>query len=57
MSRGPRPAAQLVITRPNGTLLIQGVLRVEDVWGHVLRLAPLVPPDATWWVAGPDEKL
>lgn len=41
---------QVVITRPNGCVLVQAMPSVDDVAGWVGRLAPLVPPDATWQV-------
>lgn len=57
MSRGPRPVAQLVISRPDGSLLVQGVMDRQHIASFVRKLAPLVPHDATWRVAGPDEEL
>lgn len=57
MGRGPRPVAQLVIERPDGLRLIQGVMDREHIASFVRKLAPLVPHDATWRVAGPDEEL
>lgn len=54
MSRGPKPAARLVVERPNGTKLIQTVIKPDHLPDVVRRLAPLVPTDAVWQVMGPD---
>ncbi len=45
--------AQLIITRPNGSVLVQGMPRVGDLMRYVEGLAPLVPPDAEWQVVPP----
>ncbi len=47
---GPKPAAQIHITRPDGSMLLQGCARIKDVPAWVARLAPHVPHDATWQV-------
>lgn len=55
-SRSGRPVAQLHITRPDGTMLVQGVADRAHILGWLRQLAPLVPLDATWQVLGPDER-
>ncbi len=46
----PAEGCQLVITRPNGTVLVQGMPRVADLWGWVKRLQAVIPADAIWQV-------
>lgn len=48
------PLAQLVVERPDRSRLIQGVPSWEHLEDLVAKLAPLVPHDAVWFVAGPD---
>lgn len=54
MSYGPKPVAQLVVERPDGCKLIQGLLIADHLADVVRRLAPLVPHDAVWQVVDGD---
>lgn len=46
----PAKGCQVVVTRPNGCVLVQGMPAGADFVGWVGRLAAVVPLDATWEV-------